>query len=204
MAIRNVLKEGDETLRKVSKPVKDFDESLGVLLDDMRETMHKNEGAGLSAVQVGILKRAFVMEAEGDYYECMNPKILKQEGENKTRIEGCLSVPGKCGYVDRPHKVWVEYQDRTGKVIQNEFEGFETKCFCHECDHMDGILYIDKATEMFADKEEYYRSQEEFDDDDDYFDNLDNRVFTRKRNTPSTYEKKRGTQRILSQNKKKK
>ena len=197
MAIRNVLKEGDEILRKVSKPVKVFDESLGQLLDDMKETMHKNEGAGLSAVQVGILKRAFVMQAVEEYYECMNPKILKQEGVNETRIEGCLSVPGKCGYVDRPDIVWVEYQDRTGKVIKNEFHGFEAKCFCHECDHMDGILYVDKATEMFEDREEYYRSQEELDDDDGYFDDIENRVFTRK-NTNSNYGKKRGTQRILS------
>ena len=182
MAIRNVLKEGDEILRKVSKPVKVFDESLGQLLDDMKETMHKNEGAGLSAVQVGILKRAFVMQAVEEYYECMNPKILKQEGVNETRIEGCLSVPGKCGYVDRPDIVWVEYQDRTGKVIKNEFHG---------------ILYVDKATEMFEDREEYYRSQEELDDDDGYFDDIENRVFTRK-NTNSNYGKKRGTQRILS------
>lgn len=161
MAIRNVLIDGDEILRKVSKPVVDFDERLGVLLDDMRETMYKKEGAGLSAVQVGVLKRAFVMHAGKEYRECINPKILKTEGQNKIRIEGCLSIPGKCGYVDRPEKVWVEYQDRTGKKLTKKFTGFEAKCFCHESDHLDGILYIDKATEMFNDRDEYNREKNE-------------------------------------------
>ncbi len=156
MAIRKIIKEGDELLRKISKPVVDFDDNLGILLDDMVETMHKAEGAGLSAVQVGILKRAFVMHARKDAIrECINPKILKAEGVNKIKVEGCLSVPGKCGYVERPEKVWVEYQDRTGKVVNKKFTGFEAKCFCHESDHLDGILYIDKATEMFNDRDEY-------------------------------------------------
>lgn len=161
MAIRNVVKEGDEILRKISKPVVDFDDRLGELLDDMRQTMYKCEGAGLSAVQVGVLKRAFVMHAGKEYRECINPKIVKQEGENKIKVEGCLSVPGKCGYVDRPEKVWVEYQDRTGAKITKKFTGFEAKCFCHESDHLDGILYIDKATKMFNDREELNKSKKE-------------------------------------------
>lgn len=161
MAIRNILKEGDETLRKVSKPVKVFDERLWELLDDMRETMYANEGAGLSAIQVGVLKRVFVMHAGKQFRECINPKITNQEGINKIKIEGCLSVPGKCGYVERPETVWVEYQDRNGKLIKNKFSGFEAKCFCHENDHLDGILYIDKATKILKDRDEYNRKKEE-------------------------------------------
>ena len=163
MAIRNVLCDGDETLRKISKPVVDFDERLWILLDDMRETMNKKEGAGLAAVQVGVLKRVFVMHAGKEYRECINPKIIKQEGENKIKIEGCLSVPGKCGYVERPEKVWVEYQDRTGAKVSKKFVGFEAKCFCHESDHLDGILYIDKATKMFNDRDEYNRKNSDYD-----------------------------------------
>ena len=83
-------------------------------------------------------------------------KILKEEGENKIKVEGCLSVPGKCGIVERPEKVWVEYQDRNGTLVSNKkLTGFEAKCFCHELDHLNGILYIDKATEMFEDRDEY-------------------------------------------------
>lgn len=163
MAIRNVLTDGDETLRKISKPVVDFDERLWQLLDDMHETMNKKEGAGLAAVQVGVLKRAFVMHAGKEYRECINPKIIKQEGENKIKVEGCLSVPGKCGYVERPEKVWVEYQDRTGAKVAHKFTGFEAKCFCHESDHLDGILYTDKATKMFDDRDEYNRKKDDED-----------------------------------------
>jgi peptide deformylase len=158
MAYRKVLHEGDETLRKTSKQVIDFDKNLWTLLDDMAETMKKSEGAGLAAVQVGVLKRAFVMQAGKDktVRECINPKILKEEGENKIKVEGCLSVPGKCGIVERPEKVWVEYQDRNGTLVSNKkLTGFEAKCFCHELDHLNGILYIDKATEMYDDRDEY-------------------------------------------------
>lgn len=163
MAIRKVITEGDETLRKKSKPVVDFDDRLGSLLDDMRDTMYKYEGAGLAAVQVGVLKRAFVMDTGHEYRECINPEIVKEEGINKVKVEGCLSVPGKCGYVERPEKVWVNYQDRTGKKITNKkLTGFEAKCFCHEFDHLNGILYVDKATKMFKDRNEYgeYKNKE--------------------------------------------
>ena len=156
MAIRNVLTEEDETLRKKSKPVVDFDSRLHELLDDMAQTMVKYEGAGLAAVQVGVLKRVFVMDTGNGLKECINPVILKQEGVNKVKVEGCLSVPGKCGYVERPEKVWVNYQDRTGEKITNrKLTGFEAKCFCHELDHLNGILYIDKASKMFKDRNEY-------------------------------------------------
>ncbi len=158
MAIRNIVKEEDELLRKISKPVFDFDERLGILLDDMHDTLKKAEGAGLAAVQVGILKRLFIMDVGHGIRECINPKLLRAEGINKIKVEGCLSVPGKCGLVERPEKVWVEYQDRTGAKVNKKFSGFEAKCFCHEYDHLDGILYVDKATKMFKDRDEYYRN----------------------------------------------
>ena len=157
MAIRKIITEGDELLRKISKPVVDFDANLSSLIDDMFQTMHKNEGAGLAAIQVGVLKRLFVMKAGKEAYECINPVILKQEGVNNIKIEGCLSIPGKCGFVERPAKVWVKFQDRTGKLINKKFTGFEAKCFCHEYDHLDGILYSDRATKMFSDRKEYVK-----------------------------------------------
>lgn len=160
MAIRKILIDGDEILRKKSKPVVDFDDNLGILLDDMFETMHKNEGAGLAGVQVGVLKRLFVMKAGKEPHECINPEIIKQEGKNNIEIEGCLSIPGKCGLVERPNKVWVKFQDRTGKVITKKFTGFEAKCFCHEFDHLDGILYSDRATKMFKDRNEYSKYEQ--------------------------------------------
>ena len=155
MAIRKVVEEGDEILHKISKPVVDFDERLCDLLNDMVETMHKYEGAGLAAVQVGVLKRIFVMDVGHGVRECINPVLIRQEGVNKIKIEGCLSVPGKCGIVERPDKVWVEYQDRTGAKVSKKFTGFEAKCFCHELDHLDGILYTSKASKMFKDRNEY-------------------------------------------------
>lgn len=158
MAIRNIIKDSDEILRKLSKPVVDFDNRLFELLDDMADTLKKAEGAGLSAVQVGVLKRAFIMDVGHGLRECINPKILRAEGVNKIKVEGCLSVPGKCGLVERPEKVWVEYQDRNGKTVNKKFTGFEAKCFCHEFDHLDGILYTDKATKMFKDRDEYDKS----------------------------------------------
>lgn len=161
MAIRKIIKEGDEILRKKSKPVVDFDDNLASLLDDMFETMQKNEGAGLAGVQVGVLKRLFVMKAGKEAYDCINPVIIKQEGENNVQVEGCLSIPGKCGLVDRPKKVWVEFQDRKGNKITKKFTGFEARCFCHESDHLDGILYSDKATKMFKDKKEYAKFEED-------------------------------------------
>lgn len=160
MAIRKVILEDDEILRKKSKPVLNFDENLAILLDDMFETMYKNEGAGLAGVQVGVLKRLFVMKAGKLPYECINPEIIKQEGKNNVEIEGCLSIPGKCGLVERPSKVWVKFQDRKGNTLTKKFTGFEAKCFCHEYDHLDGILYPDRATKMFKDRKEYVKYEE--------------------------------------------
>ena len=145
---RIIIKENDPTLRKISKPVKDFDARLHALLDDMADTMYKADGAGLSAVQVGVLKRVFVIDVGNGLIEFVNPILIKSSGTNKIKEEGCLSVPGKYGLVDRPETVWVKYQDRYGNEVENKFKGYAAKAFCHEYDHLDGILFIDKATKI--------------------------------------------------------
>lgn len=145
---RIIIKETDPTLRKISKPVKDFDERLHVLLDDMADTMYKADGAGLSAVQVGVLKRVFITDVGNGITEFINPILIKSSGKNKIKEEGCLSVPGKYGIVERPETVWVRYQDRNGNEIEEKLKGYAAKAFCHEYDHLDGILFIDKATKI--------------------------------------------------------
>jgi len=145
MAIRKVILVGDELLRKVSKPVETFDARLIELLDDMHDTLKKENGAGLSAVQVGILKRVFIMEIEpGRRIECINPEIISTSKATCTMLEGCLSVPDKSGKVRRPKEVVLKYYDRRGKEHIDKFVGFEARCVCHENDHLNGVLYIDK------------------------------------------------------------
>lgn len=145
---RIIIKENDPTLRKISKPVSVFDQRLHTLLDDMADTMYKADGAGLSAVQVGVLKRVFVTDVGNGKTEFVNPVLLKSSGKNKIKEEGCLSVPNKYGFVERPEVVWVRYQDRYGNVIEDKIKGFGAKAFCHEYDHLDGILFTDRATEI--------------------------------------------------------
>lgn len=145
MAQRNVVKVGDEVLRKVSKPVKEFNESLWELLDDMKETMHSNDGMGLAGVQVGVLKRVVVMEVNGAFFEMINPKITAQSEELIEDEEGCLSVPKEHGIVARPKSVTVEFQDRFGFPMTITGEETFARCVCHELDHLEGILYIDKV-----------------------------------------------------------
>ena len=147
MAIRNVVQIGDETLRQKCAPVTDFDEKLHELLDDMKETVRKEEGAGLAAPQVGILRRLAVVDVDEGYYELINPVILQQKGE-QTGWEGCLSVRGQSGVVSRPMKVKVSYQDRNGEKHLLQAKGFFARAICHELDHLDGVLYVDKATQM--------------------------------------------------------
>ena len=144
MAIRNILQIGDPTLRKKSFEVTDFGAKTHQLLDDMKETLIKADGAGLAAPQVGVLRRAFIVMAEGQYYECINPVILKQKGK-QIGEEGCLSVKGKYGTVTRPNFVTVKAFDRNGKPFTLNAEGFLARAFCHEYDHLDGIIYVDKA-----------------------------------------------------------
>lgn len=145
MAIRNVVQIGDETLRTKCFPVENFDEGLWTLLDDMKDTVKKEQGAGLAAPQVGILRRVVVVDVEEGYFEFVNPRILLQKGE-QTGWEGCLSVRGKRGLVSRPMKVKLVYQDRNGNERSLQAKGFFARAVCHELDHLDGVLYIDKAT----------------------------------------------------------
>lgn len=147
MAIRNIIQNGDPTLRRKSFEVTDFGEKTHQLLDDMKDTLIKANGAGLAAPQVGVLRRIFLVSAEGKYYECINPQIISQSGE-QIGEEGCLSVRGKYGTVKRPMKVTVTAQDRYGKQFIVKASGFLARAFCHENDHLDGILYIDKATDI--------------------------------------------------------
>ncbi|MBO5714543.1 MAG: peptide deformylase [Clostridia bacterium] len=147
MAIRNIIQNGDPTLRRKSFEVTDFGEKTIQLLDDMKDTLIKANGAGLAAPQVGVLRRIFIVSAEGKYYECINPQIVQQSGE-QVGEEGCLSVRGKYGTVTRPMKVTVKAQDRFGKPFTVKASGFLARAFCHENDHLDGVLYIDKATDI--------------------------------------------------------
>ena len=147
MAIRNVVQVGDEVLRGKCFPVEVFDEKLWTLLEDMKDTVKKEQGAGLAAPQVGVLRRVVVVDVEEGYFEFINPVILQQKGE-QSGWEGCLSVRGKSGIVSRPMKVTLSYQDRNGEKYILKAKGFFARAICHELDHLDGILYIDKASHI--------------------------------------------------------
>ena len=144
MAIRNIVQVGDPVLRKKCFEVTDFGPKTHQLLDDMKETLIKVQGAGLAAPQVGVLRRVFIVMAEDQYFECINPKIEMVKGK-QVGEEGCLSVKGKQGTVERPMMVKVSAFDRYGKHYTVQASGFLARAFCHENDHLDGILYIDKA-----------------------------------------------------------
>ncbi|MBQ4573116.1 MAG: peptide deformylase [Clostridia bacterium] len=143
MAIRNIRTENDPILRKKSRVVESFDEKLWQLLDDMKETMEKAEGVGLAAVQVGILKRVVVINVGDGLMELINPEILETEGV-QCSAEGCLSLPGKQGTTIRPMTVKVKAQNRNGNWCVYKGTELKAKAFCHEIDHLDGVLYIDK------------------------------------------------------------
>ena len=147
MAIRSVVQVGDDVLRQKCFPVENFDESLHKLLDDMKDTVKKEKGAGLASPQIGVLRRVVVVDVEEGYFEFINPVILSQKGE-QTGWEGCLSVVGKRGIVSRPMKVMLAYQDRNGEKHLLQAKGFFARAICHELDHLDGVLYIDKATHI--------------------------------------------------------
>ena len=144
MAIRNVVQVGDDILRKKCFVVAAFDEKLALLLDDMKDTVRREEGAGLAAPQVGVLRRAVVIDVDEGFFELVNPVIVDSKGEQRG-WEGCLSVRGKRGVVTRPQTVKVEYFDRAGKKKKLTAHGFFARAVCHELDHLDGILYIDRA-----------------------------------------------------------
>ncbi len=154
MAIRLIRKEGDEILRKKSREVSVFDDKLALLIDDMYDTMYEANGVGLAAVQVGILKRVVVVDTreEGEKFELVNPVIISSEGSREV-TEGCLSVPGVNGYVIRPEKVVLKAQDRYGNMHEYSAEGLLAQAFCHETEHLDGGLFIDKVIE-YVDNED--------------------------------------------------
>lgn len=154
MAERNIVKVGDPILAKVSRPVEKFDERLWTLLDDMKDTMYKANGVGLAAVQVGILRRAIVMDCTEDhsgYIELINPEIIETEGE-QFESEGCLSVPNETGVTKRPAVVKVKAQDRNGKWCIYKGTELKARCFCHEIDHLQGILFTQKVIKNFQKK----------------------------------------------------
>lgn len=143
MAIRNIRKIGDEVLRKKSKSVDKIDDRTLMLIDDMLDTMYEAEGVGLAAPQVGILKRIVVIDIGEGPLVLINPEIIKTEG-SYIDAEGCLSIPDESGEVERPKKVTVRAMDENGVVREIEGEELLARAFCHEIDHLDGILYVDK------------------------------------------------------------
>ncbi len=144
MALRNIVKVGDPVLTKKCRKVEVFDEKLSILIDDMFETMYAANGVGLAAPQVGLLKRVVVIDVGDGPIELVNPEITMQEGE-QTEQEGCLSLPGKYGTTVRPQKVQVKAQDRNGKWQIFTGEDLKARCFCHELDHLDGIMFTSKV-----------------------------------------------------------
>ena len=154
MAIRKIVEMGtDDILRKRARRVDKFDKRLALLLDDMADTMYEADGVGLAAPQVGLLRRCVVIDVGEGLIELVNPEILWAEGE-VVDVEGCLSVPGRRCTVARPEKVRVHAQDRKGRHIEVEGEGLLARCLCHELDHLDGVLYVDKMIEDVTDKVE--------------------------------------------------
>lgn len=149
MAIRNIRVDDDPILRKKSREVTEFNDRLFELLDDMKETMYHSGGVGLAGPQVGVLKRVVVMDVSEDrneFIELINPVITFEDG-SQTGNEGCLSLPGLYGVVTRPNVVKVKAQNRDGKWCLYKGEELKARCFCHEIDHLDGILYKDKLDE---------------------------------------------------------
>ncbi len=144
MAIRNIRISTDEVLRKTCKPIKEITPNLLTLLDDMADTMYEANGVGLAAPQVGILKRAVVIDIGEGLVELLNPVILETSG-SQIDEEGCLSLPGKSAPVERPYYVKAKAMDREGNEFIIEGEALMARALCHEIDHLDGILYIDKA-----------------------------------------------------------
>ena len=153
MALRKILTQGDPALAKTCRPVEKFDRKLHWLLDDMKETLANAGGVGLAAPQIGILRRVVVVEdAEENMIELVNPVIVEQSGEQEG-WEGCLSVPGKYGWVERPNVVTVRAQDREGKPFEVTGEELVARCFCHELEHMDGHLFVEHADELYSPEE---------------------------------------------------
>ena len=163
MALRKIVKVGDECLNKMCRPVTEFNDRLHALLDDMQETLTDAAGAGLAAPQVGVLRRICIVldERDDSFMELINPEIVGESGE-QTGVEGCLSVPGKWGIVTRPNVVKVRAQDRDGNWFEAEREGLTARAFCHEIEHLDGHLYVEHIDHFLSDEElQAYLEEEE-------------------------------------------
>lgn len=155
MALRTILTKDsyEESLRKRSRPVTAFNERLHKMIDDMVETLLDSGGVGLAAPQVGILRRIVVIQQEdGEILELVNPEVIKTEGE-ETDLEGCLSIPGVWGEVTRPLTVTVKALDRNGNPFEKTASGLIGRCFVHECEHLDGILFVDRANRLLTEEE---------------------------------------------------
>ncbi|MFB0921611.1 MAG: peptide deformylase, partial [Oscillospiraceae bacterium] len=159
MAIRSIVTKEDSLLSKHSRPITEFNDRLHILLDDMKETLTVSGGVGLAGPQVGVLRRAVIVietnvpEDEEEYFiELINPEIIFEEGE-QTGPEGCLSFPGQYGIVTRPDHVKVRAQDRYGNFFEVEGEALTARCFCHEIDHLNGILFPERAERMLTTEE---------------------------------------------------
>ena len=152
MAIRKIVTKEDPILRKTSRKVENFNQKLWDILDDMKETMEKAQGVGLAAVQVGLLRRVVVINVGDGHLELINPEIVETKGEIED-TEGCLSVPGEWGLVKRPEWVKIRAQNRKGVWKFYEGEGLKARCFCHEIDHLDGVLYTDKISRQLSEEE---------------------------------------------------
>lgn len=152
MAILNIIKEGDETLRKVCRPVTEITPRVKQILDDMLETLIDSGGVGLAAPQVGILRRIVIVDDGENYIELINPEITEREGEQE-EMEGCLSVPDVWGITHRPMRVKGRALNRDGEEFTFEGEGLTARCFCHELDHLDGKLFIDEAIHILTPEE---------------------------------------------------
>ena len=155
MGLRKILTDKDPALHKVCKPVESFDKKLHKLLDDMRETLEESNGVGLAAPQVGILRRVVLVDTGEEVLELINPEMLETDGE-QVGPEGCLSVPGKYGLVKRPYWAKVRAQDRNGNWYEAEGEELIARCFCHELDHLDGIVYTEVMDRFLTEEELEY------------------------------------------------
>ena len=152
MALLNILPDSDEILRKKSRPVEKIDKRILTLLDDMKETLDKANGVGLAAVQVGVLRRIVLVYDGEELIELINPEIIGCEGKQEG-LEGCLSCPGKWGYTDRPMQVTVRAMNRNGEIFTRTGEGLTARAFCHEIDHLNGVLFYDNAVRMLTEEE---------------------------------------------------
>ncbi len=159
MGLRKIMTVKEPCLHKVCRPVEKFDGKLHRLLDDMKETLAEANGVGLAAPQVGILRRAVIVDTGEEMLELVNPELLETSGD-QVEAEGCLSVPGKYGLVRRPDYAKVRAQDRNGNWFEAEGEGLTARCFCHELDHLDGIVYTE-IMERYLTEEEMSELSEE-------------------------------------------